>query len=170
MFKQRIVHDEDLNPQETGEWLESLSQLIDESGPDRAAFLLQRLLEEAHFSGVSQPLGVNTPYVNTIPIEEEVPYPGDRALERRIKSLNRWNAMAMVGARQQVRSGIGGHISTYASLRDTGRSRLQPLFPWRYGDQPRRPGLLPGPRVARLLRPRVSRRAAQREASEEFPP
>ena len=136
MFKQRIVHDEDLNPQETGEWLESLSQLIDESGPDRAAFLLERLLEEAHFSGVSQPLGVNTPYANTIPIEEEVPYPGDRAIERRIKSINRWNAMAMVVRANKYDPGIGGHISTYSSLATLVEVGFNHFFHASYGDQP----------------------------------
>ena len=90
---ERVV---DLDPQETAEWVEALDQVIDEAGPDRAAYLLEQLTERARVNGAELPIHLNTPYVNTIGPEEEVPYPGDRAMERRIKSLIRWNAMAMV--------------------------------------------------------------------------
>jgi hypothetical protein len=84
-------------PRETAEWMEALDQIVDQSGPERASYLLDRLLERARRSGVVFPQSLHTPYVNTIPVGEEEPYPGDRDLERKIKSFIRWNAMAMVG-------------------------------------------------------------------------
>ena len=116
MLKHTRVASEDLNPQETSEWLESLDEVIDEGGPDRAAYLMQRLNQRAAEFGVTAPLRLNTPYVNTIPKDQEVPYPGDRAIERRIKNLIRWNALAMVVRANKYDDNIGGHISTYASL------------------------------------------------------
>jgi pyruvate dehydrogenase E1 component len=116
MLKQRNEASEDLNPQETGEWLESLDEVIDEGGPDRASYLLQRLNQRAAEFGVTAPLRLNTPYVNTIPVDEEVPYPGDREIERHIKNYVRWNSLAMVVRANKNDDNIGGHISTYASL------------------------------------------------------
>ncbi len=116
MLKTKEERHADLNPQETSEWLEALEQVVDEEGPDRASYLLQKLLDRAGEFGVSAPQEINTPYLNTIPAHEEVPYPGDRALERRIKSLIRWNAAAMVVRANKYDPNIGGHISTYASL------------------------------------------------------
>src|ERR1700734_2669253 len=103
-LSERVV---DLDPQETAEWMEAL---------DRATYLLVRMSERARNAGSDIPINLNTPYVNTIRPEQEVPYPGDRAMERRIKSLTRWNAMAMVVRQNKYDPGIGGHISTYASL------------------------------------------------------
>src|SRR5262249_56924781 len=88
----------------------------DSAGPDRAAYLLEHLNERARANGAELPVHLNTPYINTLSPEEELPYPGDRAIERRIKSLLRWNAMAMVVRQNKYDPGIGGHISTYASL------------------------------------------------------
>ena len=116
MLKTKEERQTDLNPQETSEWMEALDQVIDEGGPDRAAYLLEKLLHRAADFGVSAPQQLNTPYLNTIPAHEEVPYPGDRQLERRIKSLIRWNAAAMVVRANKYDPNIGGHISTYASL------------------------------------------------------
>ena len=96
MLRTKAEPTADLNPQETAEWLEALDEIVDAAGPDRAAYLLDRLNDEAQNLGVRVPARMNTPYLNTIPPEEEVPYPGDRMLERRIKSLCRWNAVAMV--------------------------------------------------------------------------
>ncbi|HQN95851.1 MAG TPA: pyruvate dehydrogenase (acetyl-transferring), homodimeric type [Thermoanaerobaculales bacterium] len=104
----------DLDPQETGEWLEAFEQIVALQGEERGRFLLAKLRELAYLRGVPLPLGT-TPYVNTIPAAEEPAYPGDRRIERRIKSLIRWNAMAMVVRANHEESGIGGHISTYAS-------------------------------------------------------
>src|SRR3954453_21873110 len=132
-LNERVV---DLNPQETAEWLESLDQVIDEAGPDRATYLLENLTERARPSGVDLPIEPNTPYINTIRPEEEVPYPGDRAMERRIKSLVRWNAMAMVVRQNKYDAGIGGHISTYASLATLLEVGFNHFFHASYGDQP----------------------------------
>jgi pyruvate dehydrogenase E1 component len=130
---ERVV---DLNPQETSEWVEALNEIIDQAGPDRAAFLLEQLTERARLDGVELPVQLNTPYINTIRTEDEVPYPGDRALERRIKSLVRWNAMAMVVHQNKFDAGIGGHISTYASLATLLEVGFNHFFRATYGDQP----------------------------------
>ncbi len=116
MLQTKIPAAEDLNPQETAEWLEALDQLIDEAGPDRVRFLLDRLSSRAQVYGAAPSYRVNTSYLNTIPVEEEEHFPGDRALERRLKSLIRWNALAMVVRANKYDPGIGGHISSYASL------------------------------------------------------
>ncbi len=99
---------------ETREWLEALDDVVAAGGEERARFLLGELADHAYRRGVPLPAPVS-PYVNTIPWFEQPPYPGDRALERRIKSIIRWNAMAMVVRANKHEDGIGGHISTYAS-------------------------------------------------------
>lgn len=126
----------DLNPQETAEWLEALEQVIDEEGPDRAVFLLESLQKYATTAGVNAPVRLHTPYANTIPARDEVPYPGDRAIERRIKSLIRWNAAAMVVRANKYDANIGGHISTYASLATLSEVGFNHFFRAKYGDQP----------------------------------
>jgi pyruvate dehydrogenase E1 component len=100
---------------ETREWLESLEAVLAESGPERVVRLLRELELYATRRGVQVPFSANTAYINTIPVSEQVPYPGNRELERRIKSLVRWNAMAMVVRANREEDGIGGHISTFAS-------------------------------------------------------
>ena len=101
---------------ETQEWLDSLDYVLyEDGGPERARQILQRLRLRAAEAGVKLPYGANTPYVNTIPLEQETPFPGSTEIERRIKSLIRWNAMAMVVRANREEHGIGGHISTYAS-------------------------------------------------------
>ena len=105
---------DDFDPLETREWREALDDVIASRGEERARFLLQRLQDHAYRRTVPLP-APTTPYVNTIPVHEQPPYPGDRALERRIKSLVRWNAMAMVVRANRLEDGIGGHISTYQS-------------------------------------------------------
>jgi pyruvate dehydrogenase E1 component len=130
---ERVV---DLNPQETSEWVEALDQIIEEAGPDRAAYLLNQLTERARLGGAELPIHLNTPYINTIRPEDEVPYPGDRAMERRIKSLIRWNAMAMVVRQNKYDAGIGGHISTYSSLATLLEVGFNHFFHASYGDEP----------------------------------
>ena len=125
----------DLNPQETSEWLEALEQVVEDAGPDRAAYLLKQLLDRAHSVGAAPPPAVVTPYVNTIPVSEEVPYPGDRAMERRLKSLIRWNAAAMVVRANKHDDNIGGHISTYASLATLSEVGFNHFFHASYGDE-----------------------------------
>jgi pyruvate dehydrogenase E1 component len=106
---------EDHDRGETEEWLEALDDVVAAGGRERAMFLLKKLLERGYERGVHLPFTANTPYVNTIPRSEQPAYPGDRAIERRIKSLLRWNAMAMVVRANKYHDGIGGHIATYAS-------------------------------------------------------
>ncbi|MFI5237778.1 MAG: pyruvate dehydrogenase (acetyl-transferring), homodimeric type, partial [Ignavibacteriales bacterium] len=100
---------------ETSEWLYSLDYVLENGGPERVRELLQQLQIRAHKAGVQIPFTANTPYINTIPRDKQVPFPGNREIERRIKSLIRWNAMAMVVNANKMEEGIGGHISTYAS-------------------------------------------------------
>ncbi|MBM4171064.1 MAG: pyruvate dehydrogenase (acetyl-transferring), homodimeric type [Ignavibacteria bacterium] len=100
---------------EIREWLESLEYVLQSGGPDKVKDLLHNLSAYAHESGVDLPFTANTPYINTIPKEQQPPFPGGREIERRIKSLIRWNAMAMVVRANKEEAGIGGHISTYAS-------------------------------------------------------
>src|SRR5262249_36308129 len=92
-----------------------LEGVLQAQGSDRARFLLNKLDQRAARHGVDLPFTANTPYINSIPAEKQPPLPGNRETERRIKSLVRWNAMAMVGRANQKEPGIGGHISTYAS-------------------------------------------------------
>jgi pyruvate dehydrogenase E1 component len=132
-LNERIV---DLDPIETSEWVAALNDVLDQAGPDRATFLLQQLTEQARANGAVLPIQLNTPYVNTIRVEEELPYPGDRAMERRIKSLVRWNAMAMVVHQNKYDAGIGGHISTYASLATLLEVGFNHFFHAKYGEQP----------------------------------
>ena len=105
----------DIDPTETREWIDSLRSVADSAGSERGRYLLGRLIDWGKRRGIVPPFTANTPYVNTIPASEQVDFPGDRAMERRIKSLVRWNAMAMVVRANRRSAGIGGHISTYAS-------------------------------------------------------
>ena len=104
-----------LDSAEIQEWLESLDSVLQSSGPDVASYILQRLRAHAKVIGIEIPFTANTPYVNTIPHSLQPEFPGDQQLERRIKSLVRWNALAMVVRANREEHGIGGHISTYAS-------------------------------------------------------
>jgi len=105
----------DLDPVETREWIESLDAVTAEHGPVRARFLLARLLERAHEQKLGVPAPITTPYINTIPVEEQPDYPGDGDLERKIRRLIRWNAAVMVVKANHREKGIGGHLSTFAS-------------------------------------------------------
>lgn len=105
----------DIEAVELREWLESFEYVLRAGGRERARRLLQHLEIYARQSGIELPFTLNTPYINTIPVEKQPPYPGNREIERRIKSIVRWNAMAMVVRANRLEPGIGGHISTYAS-------------------------------------------------------
>jgi len=122
--------------EEVAEWLEAFDQIVENEGPIRGCELLEALIGRARESGVEVPVQLNTPYVNTITVSEEVPYPGDRELERRLKGLTRWNAMAMVHRQNKKDPGIGGHISTYSSLATLLEVGFNHFFHARYGDQP----------------------------------
>ncbi len=105
----------DIDVGETREWLDSLESVLEHTGPERARFLLTELKTKAVRSGVTIPFTANTPYINSIPAAKQPPFPGNRETERRLKSLVRWNAMAMVVHGNKREDGIGGHISTFAS-------------------------------------------------------
>ena len=111
------MNDKNMNDRdiEIQEWLESLEYVLQDGGPKRVKELLHDLDTYAHEAGVELPFTANTPYVNTIPKDHQPHFPGGREIERRIKSLVRWNAMAMVTRANRNEPGIGGHISSYAS-------------------------------------------------------
>ena len=105
----------DIDPDETREWLDSLDAIVEHHGPERAHFILTRLLQRMDIDRLHLPALVQTPYVNTIPPQLEPTYPGDERIEKRIRRYIRWNAVAMVVRANRRFSGIGGHLSTYAS-------------------------------------------------------
>jgi pyruvate dehydrogenase E1 component len=106
----------DIDPQETQEWLEALESVLVNDGGDRAHFLLDKMIDKARRSGAHIPHSANTAYVNTIPYNQEEHKPGDSELECKIRSLIRWNAMAMVLQANRQNSELGGHIATFASI------------------------------------------------------
>ncbi len=106
---------DDLDAVETSEWLESIDSVLTQHGPDRAHYLLNRMIDFARRSGAYLPYSPNTAYLNTIAAGRQPEYPGDRTLERRIEAYIRWNAMAMVVAANRESSEYGGHLASYAS-------------------------------------------------------
>jgi pyruvate dehydrogenase E1 component len=111
-FKQQLP---DVDPAETQEWLDSLDAVVAQAGPERARFIFFKLLKRARQLQVGLPPLTQTRYVNTISTEQEPPFPGDEAMEHRIRRMIRWNALAMVLRANSRFEGIGGHLSTYAS-------------------------------------------------------
>ena len=113
----------DADPLETQEWRDALDSVLSFEGTDRAQFLLGELLTEARRRGTPVPYSANTPYLNTIPPQNETRHPGDRAMEHRIRSLIRWNAVATVLRANKDSSELGGHIASFqsaATLYDVG--------------------------------------------------
>jgi pyruvate dehydrogenase E1 component len=106
---------QDQDPVETREWLESIDSVLRSEGPERAHFLIERLIDRARRSGAYLPYRPNTAYVNTVSVGQQPEYPGDRALERRIEAYIRWNAIAMVVQANRKNSEYGGHLASYAS-------------------------------------------------------
>ncbi len=115
MKETQELRDQDLDPNETEEWVESLSAVINADGPERAHFLLDRMVENTRRAGGYLPFDPTTEYVNTIPPHQEAKSPGDAALEWRIRSIIRWNAMAMVVRANRKPGELGGHIASFAS-------------------------------------------------------
>jgi pyruvate dehydrogenase E1 component len=111
-FKQQLP---DIDPAETQEWLDSLDGVVADAGPERARFIIYKLLKRARQLQVGLPPLVQTRYVNTISTEQEPNFPGDEKMEHRIRQMIRWNALAMVLRANTRFDGIGGHLSTYAS-------------------------------------------------------
>lgn len=105
----------DKDPLETKEWIDALLSVLKFEGAERAEFLIQQLINKARQRGLDLTVGLNTPYVNTIPVELEPSFPGNEKLEKRIAALIRWNAVMMVLQAGKVSSELGGHIATYAS-------------------------------------------------------
>lgn len=113
----------DLDPIETQEWLDALASVVREEGNDRAQFLLKKLSDEISHGGDDVPFAINTPFRNTIRLDEEPKYPGDNELERQIRAIIRWNAVAMVVRANKSGDDLGGHISSFqssATLYDIG--------------------------------------------------
>jgi pyruvate dehydrogenase E1 component len=106
---------QDIDPEETREWVESLASTLEKDGVERAHFLLEQLVDHARRSGAHLPFDATTSYVNTIPVTQQPRVPGDATLERRIRSLVRWNALAMVVNANRATSELGGHIASFAS-------------------------------------------------------
>ena len=125
----------DADPLETAEWLDSLEAVIKHQGPDRAQFLLETLLAVAVKAGTKLPSGVTTGYVNTIQPEDQPRFPGNREIERTIKSIVRWNAMAMV-LKANKNTNVGGHISTFASAATLYEIAQNHFFKGRTADHP----------------------------------
>jgi pyruvate dehydrogenase E1 component len=129
----------DVDHLETQDWIDSLRAVADASGRDRARFLLRKLIEWGQRHDIVAPFSATTPYINTIPRSRQPSYPGDRKIERRIKSMVRWNAMAMVVRANRQSPGIGGHISTFASAATLLEVGFNHVFransPDRVGDQ-----------------------------------
>src|ERR1700750_1595314 len=127
--------------EEMAEWIESCDEVVVAEGAEHGAALLTALRQRAREAGINTPGELVTPYLNTIPKHEEVPYPGNRDLERRVESLIRWNAMAMVHRQNKKDAGIGGHISTYSSQATLLEVGFNHFFRAKYttdnGDQPR---------------------------------
>ena len=122
-----ISKGKDIDPTETQEWLDSLQAVVEKDGTDRAHYLLKKLIDEAYKEGSNLPLTRITPYINTIPVESEIKSPGDQNIERRIRSLIRWNAAAMVVKANKKNPELGGHIGTFASaatLYDVGMNHF----------------------------------------------
>jgi pyruvate dehydrogenase E1 component len=113
---------QDIDPIETKEWIDALNGVIQQEGVDRAAFLIDEQISHARVSGVVQPFHAETPYINTIPVEQQAKLPGDQEIEHKIRSYTRWNAMAMV-LKANKDTNVGGHISSFqsaATLYDVG--------------------------------------------------
>ena len=118
---------QDVDPVETSEWTDALDSVLLFEGPERAEFLLERLVAEARHQGAPVPYSATTPYLNTIPPDQELRHDGDRAVEHRIRSLTRWNAVAMVLRANKESSELGGHIASFqsaATLSDVGQNHF----------------------------------------------
>jgi pyruvate dehydrogenase E1 component len=144
-----------VDPQETQEWLDALDALdsvLEHEGPDRAHFLLERLIDKARRSGAYLPYSANTAYLNTIPLTKQEPFPGDQSMERRIRSFVRWNAMAMVVQANRKATNSAGTSPASPPARPCSTSASTTSSAHRRWSR-RRPDLLPGPLGPGHLRP-----------------
>jgi len=123
----QVINDDDIDPLETNEWLDSLTAVMEKDGNQRAHYLIKELINKAYMEGANIPYTQNTPYINTIPVNEEKKSNGDQNIERRIRSLIRWNSAAMVVRANKKFPELGGHIGTFASaatLYDVGMNHF----------------------------------------------
>ncbi|MFA6481974.1 MAG: pyruvate dehydrogenase (acetyl-transferring), homodimeric type [Bacteroidales bacterium] len=132
-----IIRDQEA---ENREWIDSIDYIIEKEGFERAKEILLMLQTRSQLKGINFTYQGNTPYINTIPVSQESPYPGSREMERKIKSIIRWNAMAMVVRANKESDGIGGHISTYASSATLYEVGFNHFF--RGGDEGRLPDMI----------------------------
>ncbi len=160
----------DPDPRETGEWLDALDGVLAEEGPARTQALIERLVERAQEGGAQVELGVQTPYINTIPVAKQTPMPGSFELETRLRHYVRWNAMAMVVRANQHSSELGGHVASFASsatLYDVGLNHFfRAPSDGRAGDLV----YFQGHSSPGRLRPRLPRGAALGGATRQLPP
>ncbi len=132
----RLHHLPETDPQETAEWREAMQAVIENNGPERARFLLDELVRCAHSGQVGWQPELATPYVNTISVDQQHRFPGDLAIEERLASLMRWNALAMVARANQAYGDLGGHIASYASAADLFEIGFNHFFHAREGTGP----------------------------------
>ena len=128
----------DADPDETAEWRDALLAVVQAQGPQRARFLLDELARQAHQQHIGWKPDATTPYVNSIPVDQQPPFPGDLAIEERLASLMRWNALAMVVRANQAYGDLGGHIASYASAADLFEVGFNHFFHAREGTGPGR--------------------------------
>ena len=159
----------DIDEQETIDWIRSLDDVVDQEGETRARFLLFKLLKRARQLQVGLPPLTNTRYINTISPEQEPEFPGDEQLERRIRRLIRWNAVAMVLRGQQPLRRARRPPGHVRERRHALRGRLQLVLQGPRERRAGRPDLLPGPRRAGHLRPRLPRGPDHRGAARPLP-
>ena len=158
----------DADPGETREWLDSLQYVLDSKGRERAQFLLAALNYKASQEGVELPLQYNTPvHQHDSNVDQQPPYPGNREIERRIKSIIRWNAMAMVVCANKRFDGMGGHISTFASSATLYEVAHNHFFRGRGATATTATDLLPGSRIPGPVFAGLPRRAGLTEANLE---
>ena len=156
---------EDLDPVETREWLESIDSVLKIHGPERAHFLLERLIDYTRRNGAYLPFKPNTAYVNSIPVGREPEYPGNRALERRIEAYIRWNALVMVLLANKKSVEYRRTPLELRLLRDAVRSRLQSHLARTLRESPGRHALHPGALVAGRSTGALSSKVASAKSS-----
>ena len=159
----------DADPAETAEWRDALDALTAAHGPARARFILDALLAHARRNGVNWLPSMTTPYVNSIPLEAQPPFPGDLAMEQRLAALMRWNALAMVMRANQVESGgsaeLGGHIASYASAADLFEVGFNHFFRARAIERRRPAASATSSSSSRIRRPASMRARSSKGAS-----
>ena len=152
-------------PEETREWADALAAVVRRCGRERGLFLLKRLEEQAQELGVVAHVPPHSAYQNTIPLGQQAPYPGDLALEQRITSIIRWNALAMVMRANQASGELGGHVASYASAAEIFEVGFNHFFRAPHDGHARRPRVLPAALGARRLCARVPRRRPRARSS-----